>query len=129
MKSKLGYMMFSGMTVEVNVLETNDSDKKEDFYIVSPVSGYGKQLVKKEDVMLHEEIFIKNILEVDVDSARQVNNYKIYAQYDIARLSEQGKYYEYTQKLIEDISFTWDEIEEEGGVAEINKQFKEEYNI
>lgn len=34
---------------------------------------------------------------------------------------------EYRQVKIDEFDYTWTEIEADGGIAEINKQFKEEY--
>lgn len=76
-----------------------------------------------------DEIFIKNVLDVDVDGLRGTNRYKVKAMYDVRREGHSGHYYEIKFKLIEDITFTWDEIEREGGIAEINKQLNECYNV
>ncbi|GIO42454.1 hypothetical protein [Paenibacillus apis] len=73
-----------------------------------------------------EEIFIKNVLDVDVDGLRHINRYVIRSMWDVRQ--EDGRY-KLVQRVIEDITYTWDEIEQEGGIAEINKQLKECYNV
>lgn len=73
-----------------------------------------------------ERIFIKNWLSVDVDGLRGVNRYRIYAMYDEEQSN--GRY-ELKNTLIEDLEMTWEEIEKEGGIHEINKQLKECWNI
>lgn len=76
-----------------------------------------------------EEIFVKNVLDVEVDGLRGTNRYIVKAQYDVRKEDARGVWYELKHKVIEDLTLTWKEIEEEGGVAEINKQFKECYAV
>lgn len=80
--------------------------------------------------MNEKEVFIKNILAVDVDGLRHRNRYVVKAMYDVRHEDERGEeYYKIEHRVIEDVTLTWDEIEQEGGVAEINKQLKERYNL
>lgn len=76
-----------------------------------------------------EEIFIKNVLDVQVDGLRGINRYVIRSMWDVKQEDERGVWYKLVQRVIEDITYTWDEIEQEGGIAEINKQLKECYNV
>jgi hypothetical protein len=71
-------------------------------------------------------IFIKNIVSVDVDGLKGINHYTIKAQYN--KIDNEG-YATLVHKLIDEFDYTWDEIEQEGGIAEINKQLKECYNV
>lgn len=73
-----------------------------------------------------KEIFIRNVLNVDVDGLRHRNRYVVKAMYDV---EQPDGYYKLVQRVIEDVTMTWDEIEEEGGVAEVNKQLRECYNV
>ena len=73
-----------------------------------------------------KEIFIRNVMDVDVDGLKGVNRYTIKQMYDV--VNEEG-YATIKHRSIEDLTLTWDEIEEEGGIAEINKQFRECYNV
>lgn len=74
-----------------------------------------------------KEIFIKNVLEVDVDGARQENRYIVRALYDVDH--EGDGEYSLEQRIIEDVTMSWKEIEKEGGIVEVNKQFKEGYDL
>ena len=76
--------------------------------------------------MGRKEIFIKNILDVDVNASRQVNKYIVRSMYDV---EQEDGFYKLEQRVIEDLTLTWDEIEQKGGVGEINRQLKERYNI
>lgn len=71
-------------------------------------------------------IFIKNILEVDVDGLKGINHYTIKAMYN--KIDEEG-YAKLTHKLVDEFDYTWDEIEREGGIAQVNKDFKETYGV
>lgn len=73
-----------------------------------------------------QEHFIRNILDCEVDGLRHKNRYIIRAMLDVEQ--EDGTY-ELEQRVIEDVTITWDEIEEKGGLSEVNKQFKEHYNL
>lgn len=73
--------------------------------------------------------FIKNIIEIDVDAFRGVNHYVVVSMYDVKKEDERGTYWDIEQEIIEDLEMTWEEIEKYGGVAVINKEFEECYNI
>ena len=62
--------------------------------------------------------FIKNIVSVDVDGLKGINHYKIQALYN--KIDSEG-YATLEHKLIDEFDYTWDEIEQEGGIAEINR--------
>ncbi|MDR7856112.1 hypothetical protein [Tissierella sp.] len=76
--------------------------------------------------MKKNEIFIKNTLDVEVDALKARNRYKVKAMYDI---EQEGGYYKIEHRLIEDLTLTWDEIEEMGGIAEVNREFRECYGL
>lgn len=71
--------------------------------------------------------FIRNIVEVKVDGLKGVNRYKIYKAFDFIYSDDNGTHAEYKQVKIDEFDYTWAEIEADGGISEINKQFKEEY--
>lgn len=73
--------------------------------------------------------FIKNVLDVDVDGLRGVNHYTIKAMYNKECTDKRGSWWEIEHKLIDEFDYTWDEIERDGGIAEINKQLKEIYGV
>lgn len=70
--------------------------------------------------------FIKNIVSIDVDGLKGINHYKIQAQYN--KIDNEG-YATLVHKLVDEFDYTWDEIEQYGGIAEINKQLKECYKV
>lgn len=76
---------------------------------------------------LIEQEFIRNIAEVKVDGLKGVNHYAIYKAFDFIYVDNNGTHAEYKQIKIDEFDYTWAEIEADGGIAEINKQFKEEY--
>lgn len=77
-----------------------------------------------------EEIFIKNVLELEVDGLKGINTYTIKAQYDVPRTAPNGyKYYELEHRLIDEFKMTWKEIECWGGISSINKEIKEAYDL
>ena len=76
-----------------------------------------------------EAVFIKNTLDVDVDALNSRNRYIVRAMYDVRQEDERGVWFKLEQRIIEDVTLTWDEIEQEGGIAEINKQLTECYNV
>lgn len=77
-----------------------------------------------------DKIFVKNWLSVDVDALRHRNRYVVKAMYDIKKVGENGfTFYETVNEIIEDVTMTWDEIEQDGGVAQVNRDLQECYNL
>jgi len=70
--------------------------------------------------------FIKNVLNVEVDGLKGINHYTVKAMYNYI---DKDNFATIKFITIEDIELTWEEIEEEGGIEEINKQFKECYGV
>ena len=70
--------------------------------------------------------FIKNVLNVEVDGLKGINHYVIKAMYDKI---DEDNFATTTFKIVDDFKMTWKEIEEEGGIAEINKDLKECYGV
>ena len=70
--------------------------------------------------------FIKNVLDVKVDGLKGVNHYTIKAMYD--KIGDDG-FATTTNELVDEFDMTWKEIEEEGGIAAINKDLKECYGV
>lgn len=74
--------------------------------------------------------FIKNVVDVDVDGINQVNHYRISAMYNRIHVDETGfEWADVTFKVIDEFDYTWDEIERDGGIAQINKDLKECYGV
>jgi hypothetical protein len=70
--------------------------------------------------------FIKNVLTVDVNALKATNHYTINAMYD--KIDKDG-FVTTTYKLIDEFDYTWDEIERDGGITQVNKDLKECYNV
>lgn len=70
--------------------------------------------------------FIKNILDVEVDSLRHVNHYVVKAMYN--KIHDEG-WAEIDHKLIEKIDITWDEIDKNGGVGDFVNRLRKKYDI
>ena len=73
--------------------------------------------------------FIKNTVDVDVDGLRGVNHYTIKAMYNVEHTDERGSWWELEHKLIDEFDYTWDEIERDGGIAQVNKDLKECWGV
>jgi len=70
--------------------------------------------------------FIKYVLNIEVDGLRGLNHYTIKAMYDQI---DKDNFATIIFKIIDDWKMTWKEIEEEGGISEINKDLKECYGV
>jgi hypothetical protein len=70
--------------------------------------------------------FIKRILEVKVDGLRGINTYKIIEAYNEI---DHDNFAHYKQKTIDEIDYTWSEIESDGGLSKVLAEIKETYNI
>lgn len=76
--------------------------------------------------MKDNRVFIKNILEIDIDSINQTNRYIVRSVYDV--VDNEG-FADIEQKVIEDLTMTWQDIKEEGGIAEVNRELQRCYNL
>jgi len=70
--------------------------------------------------------FIKNVLSVEVNGLKGVNHYVIKAMYDQI---DEDNFATVIYKIVDNFKMTWKEIEEEGGISEINKDLKECYGV
>ena len=74
--------------------------------------------------------FIKNEVDVDVDGLRGINHYRISAMYNRIHVDEKGfEWADLTFKVIDEFDLTWDEIEKDGGIAQVNRDLKECYGV
>ena len=77
-----------------------------------------------------DEKHIKYLMEVKVDGLRGINTYTIKEAYDKAEDDGNDyKYYSYNERVINEFTMTWEEIEKSGGVGKVNAQLRERYNI
>ena len=70
--------------------------------------------------------FIKNVLDVDVDGAREVNTYTVKAMYD--KVDPDG----FASVVFEPVAkffLSWQEIEEAGGIAQVNALINKRFEI
>lgn len=80
--------------------------------------------------MRREMEFIRNVLDINVDGLRGVNHYTIKAMYNKFLLNEDGEEYAVIEHvLLDEFDYTWDEIERDGGIAQVNRDLKECYNV
>lgn len=70
--------------------------------------------------------FIKNVVKVEVDGLRGVNSYTIKAMYN--EIGEDG-FANIVHKLVDSFSLTWDEIERDGGIAQVKADLAEVYGV
>lgn len=70
--------------------------------------------------------FIKNILDTDVDAFKQTNIYRIYAMYNVVYEDESASI---EQILIDEIIYTWKDLELDGGLEIVLGEIKKEYKI
>ena len=70
--------------------------------------------------------FIRNVLSVEVDGLKGVNTYTIKAMYN--KVDADG-FATVVHQLVDSFQMTWDEIERDGGTAQVNADFKECYGL
>lgn len=70
--------------------------------------------------------FIKNVLDVDVDGAREVNTYTVKGMYN--KVDPDG-FASVVFKPVAKFSLSWQEIEEAGGIAQVNSLIKKRFAI
>lgn len=70
--------------------------------------------------------FIRNVVDIKIDGLRGVNHYIIKAMYN--KIDAEG-FATIEHKLIDEFDYTWDEIERDGGIAQVNKDLKECWGV
>lgn len=70
--------------------------------------------------------FIKNVAKVKVDGLRGINSYTIKAMYD--EIGEDG-FASIVYKPVDSFQLTWDEIERDGGIAQVKADLAEVYGV
>ena len=73
--------------------------------------------------------FIKNIIDVEVYAARGLNHYTIKAQYNELVTDHIGTHWALTSEIVDEFDYTWEDIEKDGGIAQVNKDMKEAYGV
>lgn len=73
--------------------------------------------------------FIRNVVSVDVDGLRGVNHYTVKAMHDVEYTDGETTWCEIEYKTLDDFDYTWGEIERDGGIAQVNRDFEECYGV
>ena len=75
--------------------------------------------------------FIKTQSNVKVDGLKGINTYTISILYNKRHIDKKNNYEYWTIEtlVIDKFDYTWDEIEQDGGVEQINNDIKEVYCI
>ena len=73
--------------------------------------------------------FIKVIKDIRVDGLKGINTYTISILYNKRHVDKRGEYWSIETLVIDKFNYTWDEIEQDGGVEQINNDIKEVYCI
>ena len=75
--------------------------------------------------------FIKVIKDIKVDGLKGINTYTISILYNKRHIDKKNNYEYWTIEtlVIDKFDYTWDEIEQDGGVEQINNDIKEVYCI
>lgn len=72
---------------------------------------------------------IKRKLEVSVDAAREINFYTIMDIFDYVWSDGVEKWASVETELVDELSYTWEEIDQAGGITQFNRSLKERYGI
>ena len=75
--------------------------------------------------------FIKVIKDVKVDSLNEINTYTISILYNKRHIDKKNnyEYWSVETSTLDQFQLTWDEIERDGGIKQINSDLKEVYCI
>lgn len=71
-----------------------------------------------------ERQFIRNCVSIDVNGLESVNHYTVKTMYNVV---DDDGFADIEFVLIDEFDYTWAEIEEDGGIAKINADFRELY--
>ena len=73
--------------------------------------------------------FIKIDKDIKVDGLKGINTYTIYLLYNKKNIDRLGEYWSVETLRIDQFQLTWEEIEQDGGIEQINNDLKEVYCI
>lgn len=73
--------------------------------------------------------FIKIDKDIKVDALKGINTYTISILYNKRNIDKLGEYWSVETLVIDQFQLTWDEIEQDGGIEQINNDIKETYCI
>lgn len=72
---------------------------------------------------------IKRKLEVSVDAVREINFYTIMDIFDYVWSDGVEKWASVETELVDELSYTWEEIDQAGGITQFNRSLKKRYGI
>lgn len=81
-----------------------------------------EQEMPKDDDTL---VFVKRIINVDVDGLKSLNHYKVQDQFD----KIDDGFADVVFKTVDEFDYTWDEIERDGGLASVKRDLIETYGV
>ena len=105
-------------------MNKNEILKKLKYYFTTKSSKLYNDLLTDNGVE-----FIKVIKDVKVDGLKGINTYTISILYNKKHIDKHGEYWDVKTLIIDQFQLTWDEIERDGGIAQINSDLKEVYCI
>ena len=105
-------------------MNKNEILKKLKWYFTTKSSKLYNDLLTDNGVE-----FIKVIKDTKVDGLRGINTYTISILYNKRHIDKLGEYWSIETLVIDKFDYTWDEIERDGGIAQINNDIKEVYCI
>ena len=72
-----------------------------------------------------ERYFVKRIISVEVDGAREINHYKVKDMFD--EFDDDGLAHT-RYETVQNFNLTWEDIDNRGGVTISNRKLSEEYS-
>ena len=72
-----------------------------------------------------ERYFVKRIISVEVDGAREINHYKVKDMFD--EFDDDGLAHT-RYETVQNFNLTWEDIDNRGGVETSNRKLSEQYN-
>ena len=105
-------------------MNKNEILKKLKYYFTTKSSKLYNDLLTDNGVE-----FIKVIKDIKVDGLKGINTYTISILYNKRHVDKRGEYWSVKTSILDQFQLTWKEIEQDGGVEQINKDIKEVYCI
>lgn len=107
-------------------MNKNEVLKKLKYYFTTKTSKLYNDLLNDNGVE-----FIKVIKDIKIDGLRGINTYTISILYNKRHIDKKNNYEYWSVEtlILDQFQLTWKEIEQDGGVEQINNDIKETYCI
>lgn len=107
-------------------MNKNEVLKKLKYYFTTKTSKLYNDLLNDNGVE-----FIKVIKDIKIDGLRGINTYTISILYNKRHIDKKNNYEYWSVEtlILDQFQLTWKEIEQDGGVEQINNELKEVYCI